>query len=476
MRRWFRLLFVLPSIALGLGFDDAIGQNTTTAASATPPANVAAPVSAGNLTISTAKSAIPVANVTASTPAPNSTAQSNLGISGNPGAVNTTTGTGWLGREIGIPADTGVSLGGVWVGDANWIMSGGANPGNVTFNSLLIADLHVDLEKAIGLKGASIGSEFLQFNGQPTNAEAGSVQGYNSLPGPPPLNRSELYQLWWRQEFFDGKLIVRIGKLVPTIDFNSVVRPVPERGESESIPAVSGLIYTPLYINPTMVGVSPGYYNSAYGVTATYVPTKQFYMSYGAYDGSGAQGVQTGLTGPNFDGHYFQLFEAGYAWELGEQRKPGVIAAGGWSQSGMLSLPSPSHVTQNGAQGVYAFGSQRLWFANPGKDNSGVSAFFQYGINDAKTLPINQYLGEGITAFGLIPSRPSDSFGAGAAWSELNRNIYARRDEWMLQAYYQAHLFGTAYFQPAVTFIPNPGANPNLSPTWTLTMRLLILF
>jgi porin len=476
MCRWFRLLLVPLSIALGLESDEAVGQNITTAANpATSAENPPAPPT-GNLTTSSAKPATAAANVTASAPTPESKTASTVGISGNPGAVNTTTGTGWLGREIGISADTGVSLGGVWLGDANWIMSGGANPGNVTFNSLLIADFHVDLEKAIGLKGASIGSEFLQFNGQPTNAEAGSVQGYNSLPGLPPLNRSELYQLWWRQEFFDGKLIVRIGKLVPTIDFNSVVRPVPERGENESIPAVSGLIYTPLYINPTMVGVSPGYYNSAYGVTATYVPTKQFYMSYGAYDGSGAQGVQTGLTGPNFDGHYFQLFEAGYAWELGAQRKPGVIAAGGWSQSGLLSLPSPSTVTQNGAQGVYAFGSQRLWFANPGKDNSGVSAFFQYGINDAKTLPINQYLGSGVTAFGLVPSRRSDSFGAGVAWSELNRNIYARRDEWMLQAYYQAHLFGTAYFQPAVTFIPNPGASPNLSPTWTLTMRLLILF
>jgi len=47
----------------------------------------------------------------------------------------------------------------------------------------------------------------MQFNGQPTNEQAGSVQGYISLEGPEPLDRSEFNELWWRQELFDEKLI-----------------------------------------------------------------------------------------------------------------------------------------------------------------------------------------------------------------------------------------------------------------------------
>jgi porin len=445
-----------------------MGQNTTNPTS--PPS----PATTGSNNSPTTP---PPSDVTQTTKSAQPTAAETddpLGPASNPGAVNTIAGTGWLGRTLGIPADTGVRLGGIWLGDSNWVMSGGANPGNVTFNSLFIADVYADLKKAVGLDGASVGAEFLQYNGQPTNAQAGSVQGYNCLVGPPPLNRSQLYQLWWRQEFFDGRLIVRIGKTVPTIDFNNVVRPVPVQNENRAIPSVSGLLYTPLFINPTLIGVSPGYYNSAYGATVTFAPRKDLYASYGAYDGSGAQGVQTGETGPHFNGRYFQIAEAGYAWELGAQRKPGEIAVGGWLQNGQLSLPSG--VTQNGAQGVYAFGSQRLWFENPGVDNSGVSGFFQYGINHAHTLPINQYAGAGLTAFGLVPGRTQDSFGAGVAWSQLNHHIFQRSDEWMVQGYYQAHLFGTAYFQPAVTFIPNPGANPNRSAAWTLTLRLLVLF
>lgn len=54
-----------------------------------------------------------------------------------------------------------------------------------------------------------------------------------------PLNRTQLYDLlWWRQRLFDDKLIVRVGKVVPTFDFNNVVRPLSPRDESLAIPAV----------------------------------------------------------------------------------------------------------------------------------------------------------------------------------------------------------------------------------------------
>ena len=57
------------------------------------------------------------------------------GISSNPGAVDVRTGTGELAETIeglvGLPRDTGVFLGGVWVADANCLLTGGADPGQV---------------------------------------------------------------------------------------------------------------------------------------------------------------------------------------------------------------------------------------------------------------------------------------------------------------------------------------------------------
>jgi len=410
-------------------------------------------------------------------------------VSGNPGATNILTGTGALGRLLGFGADSGVRLGGAWLGDANWLMSGGLQPGKWSFNDLGLLSLLLDFDKLIGLKGGMFGIEFLQFAGQPTTNQAGLVQGYNSLIAAPPLVRQELYEMWWRQELFDGKLIVRLGKSVPTYDFNNVVRPVPTSDPALQIPAVSGLIYTPIFVNSSMLGAIPGYYNSATGITATFVPNKNFYFSYGGYDGNRGNGEQTGLRGPQFNGYYFHIWEAGSAWVLGSQRKPGNIGLGFWDQTGKLTAANLARV--NGANGFYLFGAQRLWFRNPGRDNSGVSGFYQFGANNSNAMLARQYFGAGLTGFGLIPSRPKDSMGCGMAWAWLNTDPNAgqfffpgvpststalRSNELMLQSYYQQYLRDGAYFQPVISYIPNPGERPGIPPAWAMTLQLLLLF
>ena len=197
------------------------------------------------------------------------------GIAGNPGAVDVEPGTGELGRLIGLGPDSGVRLGGVLVSNGNYLASGGNSPGVASFNNLFVTGLNADLGKLINIPGATVGAALLQFDGQPTNQQAGVVTGYNSLPGAPPLDRTELYELWWRQSLFADAVVVRFGKLVPTNDFGNVARPVPVQDPSLQIPAVSGLLYTPIFVNPTILGFLPGYYNSAYGVTATLAPNQE---------------------------------------------------------------------------------------------------------------------------------------------------------------------------------------------------------
>jgi len=401
-------------------------------------------------------------------------AVSFLGISGNPGAVNQSTGTGEAGGWLGAKKDSGIFLGGLWVGDTNYLISGGEQPGTWSQNSLLIVSLGLDSEKLIHWKGGRFGIEFLRFDGERTNQQAGSVQGYNSLPGPPPLHRSELYQLWWRQELFDGKLIIRVGKTVPTTDFGNVLRPVPTQDQSLFIPSVSGLIFTPVFVNPTLLGAMPGYYNSAWGVTTTFAPTNHLYLSYGVYDGNVANGTQTGLRGgPEFNEYGFNIVEAGGAWEIGRDNLPGAFGIGVWNQSGELRA---GKVSESGAQGVYLFGSQRIWLRHPGQDSSGIASYIQFGANNSKTLPIDRYFGSGLTAFGLVPGRPRDSAGTGVAWSSLNQNLFKRDSELMFQAYYQAHLIAGTYLEPVISFIPTPGASPEHGAAWATTLRVTVLF
>ncbi len=400
--------------------------------------------------------------------------ESSYGISGNPGAVNILIGTGELGNLLQIPKTSGFRLGGLYMADTNALMSGGngSHGGRVwTSNSVLILDLSIDMDKAFGWKGAFFGSEFLQFNGQSTNADAGVVQGYNSLPGDPPLNRSELYQLWIRQELLDKKLSIRIGKSVPTYHFNNVSKPVPTDNPAVSIPSVSGLIYTPIFVNTTLLGAIGGFYNSVYGIVATIAPIKESYINIGFFDGNVARGIQTGMKGPHFNGYYFSIVETGYGWS---GSKPGIVAIGGWYQSGVLRSGTQK---ERGTGGLYAFGSQALWIKDTRTPNQGnLSGFFQFGWNHSRTLEMDLFLGLGLTAFSIVPKRPNDSFGVGLAWSRLNPHSFIRSSELMIQGYYQAQVYGPIYFQPVFSYIPNPGAHPFRSNVSAFTARLTTLF
>ena len=415
-----------------------------------------------------------------------STAAAATAISSNPVAVDILTGTGKLGELLGFTKDSGVRLGGVWIGDASGVLAGGLEPGRWGLNSLAVIDLSLDTEKLVNHSGGLFGIDFLQFSGQPTNRLAGTVQGFDSLQGLPPLNRQELYQLWFRQEFGD-RLSIRVGKMVPTYDFNNVSKPVAVAEESAAIPSVTGVTYTPIFVNPTIIGKLPGYYNSATGVTVNFTPTEQIYINFGAYDGSLAIGDQTGLLGPQFNGHYFLIAETGVAYRLGEQEKPGVFAVGTWFQTGTLTAVNNAKV--NGANGVYLFGSQRLWFRSPGVDNSGVSGFYQFGANNSNTMIARQFFGSGLTAFGLVPGRKNDSFGWGMAWSFLNDDPNAGAfffpslpgttlgtNELLTQWYYQMQVRPAVYFQSAATYIPNPGVRPDTPAAFALTIRVTALF
>jgi len=395
-------------------------------------------------------------------------------VSGNPAATTHSTGTGWLGRTLGLDDDWGINLGGLWLADTNVVVAGGAKPGGWTNNSALFIGLEVDADKLAGWHGASFGFAFLQFNGADSNADAGSIAGYNGLVGLPPFQRSELFRAWYAQEIVKDLLKVRIGRMDPTVDFGNVLRPVSFLDSSQNIPVVSGLTYTPIFANGSMIGAVPGYYNVGNGATVTFTPTPSFYVNLGAYDGNRARGVQTGLNPPLFNGYYFTIGEIGTDWRLGEGNHPGQFGIGLWRQTGLISFAG---VTEDGFGGVYLFASQRIAHGvNDRVPSSAITTFYQFGVNDSQTLPIRQYYGAGMTAYGLLGSRDRDSMGFGVGFSRLNPNLFARPSELMIQAYYQAHVVAAIFLQPTVTYIPTPGVAPDLPGALATTLRLSMLF
>src|SRR5262249_42885934 len=119
-------------------------------------------------------------------------------ISGNPAAVNIIAGTGALGRALGIGKDSGIRLGGLWLGEASGVPSAGKSRGGGGLNSLTRADWTLDPETIVGWRGGSLGPVFWQFAGQNTTGRGGAYPGFDSTGAGPPLTRNQLYQLWFR--------------------------------------------------------------------------------------------------------------------------------------------------------------------------------------------------------------------------------------------------------------------------------------
>jgi len=402
-----------------------------------------------------------------------------VGASSNP-SPSDHIGTGYLGRKIfdslgGQDKETGFSLEGLWILDGNQLLSGGeSGKSKSTVNDLFQLELLFDPGKVSKWKGALFAVEFLQLNGAQTNGNAGLVQGFEGLIQGSPLSRTDLYQWWYRQELLDGDLIFKIGKFTPNSYFNSV-NDLFTMNLKRNSPVASGLIYGTIFTQGSLSSFLPSYYNSAFGASAFYFPVKDFYISLGGFDGNKANGVQTGLVGPQFNGYYFLIGETGYSWSDAEL--PGRIAIGGWRQTGKFTVDTDDEtITQHGVNGVYLYGSQRLWWKDKGYTNGGVVTYLQLGINNTKTFQINKFLGCGLTAYGLVPGRLKDSFGIGLSLAGLNKNSAPYSNEWMFQTYYQCCLFGSFYLEPVISYIPKPGAVSGLPQTWAATLRVFATF
>ena len=176
---------------------------------------------------------------------------------------------------------------------------------------------------------------------------------------------------------------MRIGRSMPSYDVGNVSRPIALADPDQNIPAVTALLFSPVFVNPSMIGAMMGFYNPGNGVTVNFTPTKSFYVNLGVYDGNRARGVQTGINPPMFNGYWFNIGEVGVNWLLGEGNHPGQFAVGLWRQTGILSFGG---VTEDGTGGFYLFGSQRVAYGvNPSVHNSSISVFYQLGANASRS-------------------------------------------------------------------------------------------
>ena len=420
-------------------------------------------------------------------------APASAAVPASPAAVDRVPGTGALGRWLGLPADSGWRLGGVWVGNGSEQLGGGSSAtGRLGLAQQFLLDLTVDLEPSIGWNGAKVWVQGLQVNANRSAwLSSGSQQGSNSLVAPPPLDRTELYSYAFAQYLFDKQVRVLLGKLAPSVDFANVVVPDAESfGSPYWVPGISSLTYTPLYAMPVLQGRLPGYPNSALGASLLVQPKAlkgDVYLRLGTFDGRSGSGVensvQTGMAAPSFSGSMFSIGELGGSWTLGPAQKPGAASFGLWRQSGPLRTcggKGGSCVADSSAAGGYLIAQQRLVNFRYPHDNSGISTFLQAGWSPANTNLFTTSIGGGFTMFAPMRSRPRDSYGVGLSWARINEQgplgAISNPTELMLQLYGQVHLVSNLYLTPSITVLPRVGANNATAPSTSALLQLVALF
>ena len=217
---------------------------------------------------------------------------------------------------------------------------------------------------------------------------------------------------------------MRIGKSVPTYDFNNVVKAVPLRDQQAIHPGDLECAFHAALCQPDNARRDARLLQLGDRDRRLVVPNDNVYFNYGFFDGNLARGEQSGFDGPRFNGYYLHLAEGGANWRIGEDEKPGKFGAGAWFQTGKFHGFDGQPLT--GANGIYLFGSQRLYFEDPAVNNNGLTAWVQFGATNSDIVLTHRYLGFGLTYFGLLPSRDDDSCGFGLAWGTMTRDPQGR--------------------------------------------------
>ncbi|WP_375465195.1 carbohydrate porin [uncultured Methylobacterium sp.] len=402
---------------------------------------------------------------------------------------------GPLGDPLGIRPvlkQRGVEYSLTYIADVLGNPSGGMRQGAIVEDRLNLR-LNLDLNRIAGWEGATVHANAYFIHGTGlTRYYVGDLASTSVIEA---LPASRLYVLWFNQEFFDGKLGLRVGQQAADSEF--------------FVSQTATLFVNSTFGWPTITGLNlpsggPAYPLSTPAIRAKYEPGGGFSLQAGLYDGDPAGANRAGddpeaqrlnRTGTNFRVHDPALIvaEAAYAYntEKGSVALPGTVTLGGWQHFGRfddlrrdalgLSLADPASTgvprPRRGNAGLYAILDQTL-LIEPDKDDEGLSVFLRASVSPTRSSLIAAYLDGGLAYKGLFPGREDDTLGVSAAYARLSDDarradrdtiLYTgtamprRRAETVIEATYQALIVPGVTVQPDAQYVIHPGggiANP----------------
>jgi porin len=381
--------------------------------------------------------------------------------------------------------------------------SGGLKPGAV-YTGLLNFGATLDLEKAVGWKGASMSTTWSWLSGRDASEDlAGNFLTVSNIAG---FNTLRMFDLWFQQNFFDDKISIRLGQIPADSDF--------------LISDYSGLFINGTFGWPALAFMNQpnggaGFPMGTPGARIAVTPVDWFTFQSAALQGNVfAQDVNRHGFRWRLDAETGYTFfnEAQFRWNHRDDESglPGQLKSGVWFQTGQ-SADALASATNSGNSGFYLLLDQML-FREPGapescpgkdgksaaggtksfkapvaveKSDQGVGWFGRVGFAPADRNFISFYFDTGLSYKGLIPTRDDDTIGIGFGYAQLSdgaRSSLADEGssptgaEMVIELTYQAALTPWLVVQPDLQYIINPGASTGLGNALVIGARASVTF
>ena len=318
-------------------------------------------------------------------------------------------------------------------------LSGGIKTGSV-YEGTLMALLDLESERLLGYSGGHLRVSGLSIhNGDPFSPTyVGDLNQVSLLDFPDSLR---LWELWYEQKMFSGKLSFKFGQMAIDQDFI-----VPEY--YLSLASLNFLNQTFFY--PTVAfnvydqpGLPVGHHalaSTPYGAPGArlrYNPTERCYVQAGVYDGNPDRfGDGTRINLHEEEGA-LAYFEAGYRLNGAKDDTglPGNYKVGGWYHTDdffdmettlMSMVNGQTPEMHSGDWGVYLLVDQTLYRENePDQDpaRQGLAGFFRvaYTPPDRNIAPFG--IDGGLVYKGLFPTRDWDTFGVAFSYLKMSDDV-----------------------------------------------------
>lgn len=378
----------------------------------------------------------------------------------------------WGGLRTKLRDEKGVDFEFLYVASVPMAIGGGLKSGSVYEGGLLMM-LNVDTEK-LGLwaNGSFRASSLSIHNGAEFAANYVGDLNKTSLLDFPDTFR--LWELWYEQKFFDGKLSVKAGQLDIGLDF---IRPeyytalgqISFMNQTFFFPTMAFNVYDQPYypVGDHALAATP---YAAPGVLVRFDFCPKFYAQAGVYDGN----PDRGFSGTDFelrcDEGALSYFELGYRnhQEEGDTGLPGNFKLGGWYHSDDFyhqfdgtfvafdtlsagipdfggfklseilaanSLPVPAAFTnprtEEGNYGIYFLADHYLWREREADDpaRQGLIGFFRaaYAPPDRNLADLG--VDGGLVYRGLIPTRDWDTLGVAFSYLRISEDLRRAQDD-----------------------------------------------